>query len=114
MSGKIIYSLLFFILISGCSKKNPDLAPADFSTNKIAGKWKIVPSSSNEYLIFSLEKAYLANDSGKIDLEINPDSLGIKLMDGGRLAGYFVFTEKNRSKWKGIWDDNLVELWLDH
>ena len=105
--------LITSLLLWSCSaSKGPDAPPEDFSIDSIQGNYRIIPALEQEHLEFTDGKAVWKKAGGDTALDLRADSLGVKLERSGRLVGYFAFAEKKAKSWKGIWNDNLVELQL--
>lgn len=109
--------ILFILLICFNCKENSkdEVLFQKFDTSKFDGnKWKILPSN-NEFISFEKDKTYHMKENQKVLLHVLEDSRGLRFQyneHDSTPLGYFLFIEKSKNSWGGVFEDKIVRLEL--
>lgn len=111
------FSIIVFFLFSmtfHCSdeKEESGLIPK----LDVEGIWKISPSDTKEKFDFNRKQgyvvSYLEETEETVEYRVIDDGDGIRIqrMEDTSPKGYFLFNDRKKLSWTGIWNDELVRL----
>lgn len=122
MKKRLLLPTFLFLSIGllyckGCKKEEskPELKNVDLKQLSMYGEWEIQPSTKKRSIVFDENEAvYLKTIYGNSNLKLEEDKKGIYFFhkDDNSIYGYFLYSERGKKEWFGIWEDNLVKLRL--
>ncbi|WCL51174.1 hypothetical protein [Leptospira sp. GIMC2001] len=109
-----IYFLILFLFFN-CSDE--EVAQKESGLISLEGKWMISPSEDDSAILdFSAAagEAVYSTQNNQISYILLSDGKGVRIqsLDESVPRGYFLFVDRKKDSWTGIWDEKLVRLIL--
>ncbi|MCB1177515.1 MAG: hypothetical protein KDK36_08055 [Leptospiraceae bacterium] len=109
-------ALIFIIIISyNCKKKDKEIPLLkDYDTKQLIGTWDIIPSKGERIVFEPGNKVRIIDENGDpATVYVKSDKNGIRFLKAKNditPIGYFLFTEKKKDLWSGIWKKEVVRM----
>jgi hypothetical protein len=108
----LVCGIIFFHFACSETEEDENL----IQSVELNGIWEISPSDSGERLDFSSEPGYaLLSDQTRIHslkLTLLSDGSGLRIQDFSETSpiGYFLWKDRKKESWTGIWRESLVRM----
>lgn len=111
----IILFSLTIIYCKGCKKQSNDsqMKDIDLKTLSLYGEWKVIPSFDEKIVFYQEGRIVLLSPQKESNLYIKTDKDGLGFFhnhDDLKPFGYFLYDERGKNEWFGVWDGKFVKL----
>lgn len=122
LSFTILFFLIGFIVITTFACKDDEQDYKDEGPIQLEGVWEILPSASHSKLDFNIKSGYATlikdrNIEGFLARETTEfillsDGKGVRIQGESETVptGYFLFQDRKKEVWLGLWKEELVRL----